>query len=145
MFHVFVDRLHHQKVDSAAKTSKRELQTKNHIELLALEPENRVIVLSDRQRFRTDAENESTEQHDIEGIRGGAECKHQLTNHQNEHVDNCAESNAKHSIDKKTADEAENHIGPGVDGIQHRKLGRGDIQVGLEVVLKGAGIIIAKV
>jgi hypothetical protein len=51
-----VDGLHHPKVDSAANPREAQLQPENHVQLFALEPQDRVIVLRHRERLGAYAE-----------------------------------------------------------------------------------------
>lgn len=145
LLHVLINRLHDKEVYGAADSRERKLKAEDHVQFLSFEPKHSVIILRYSQWFSPNSENEAPEQHDIKSVDRRAERKHQLTDHENEHVDDGAETNSKHPVNEKSTDKTENDIRPWIYRIQHRKLCRREVQIGFEIVLQCTGIIITKV
>jgi len=137
--------LHYPKVDGAAEASHRQLQSEDHVQLLALEPQHGVAVLGHSQRLSPDAEHKASHDHQPEVTQYSAGGEDQLANEHDQHVDNGAQTDSEHPVDKEAAHKAEHDVWPRVDGVDQRELRGAEVEFLLEDVLQGTGVIVAKI
>lgn len=131
--------------DASYHSSNAELESKNKVELLAHKPGHSVSVLCNSQRLSANTKDEAASVHEPYLVPQSAQSKNDLTSEDQAGEDDRSQSDAKDAIDQVSAQEAEDHIGPAVVGVELGESGRCYLEVPLEVVLKRGRVVIAKV
>lgn len=137
--------MHYPEVDGTAEARHRQLESKDHVELLALEPQHRIAVLGHSQRLSPNAEHKAPHDHQPEVAQHSAGGKDELANQHDQHVDDGAQADAEDPIDQEAPHKAQHDVGPWIDGVDESELGGIQVQFLLKYILQGARIVVAKI
>ena len=121
------------------------LKSEDHVELLALKPGDGVGVLGHGQTFPTDPKNESSDLHEGESLHVASDREHDLSEDDEDGEDDRAESDAENGVHEVAAHDGQDHVGPGVPGVQVGKVVGRDVHRVLDLSLQRAGVVEAEV
>lgn len=109
---VAVERLHYPEVDGTAEARHRQLESEDHVQLLALEPQHRIAVLGHSQRLSPNAEHKSSHDHQPEVAQHSAGGEDELAHQHDQHVDDGAQADAEDPIDQEASHKAQHNVWP---------------------------------
>ena len=83
--------------------------------------------------------------HHPEAVKEATKAEYCLPNADYEGKEHGAEADAQHPVHEEATDHGQDHVGPGVPGVEVGELGRGHVHRQLDVGLQGAGVVEAKI